>query len=76
MKTKPKTYPYVVLLAGLPKGIAEKACKNAENGSLIGDEEDFEKISSSLFNGFYWGFTIQGDSYWSKLYRNLKEAGL
>lgn len=77
---KQKTYPYIILLAGLPKGIAEKACRNAEKffERLASDnlqgfylEKESSHIHSSLVRTFPWMTSREGQKYWDNLHTEL-----
>lgn len=71
---KNKKYPIPVLLAGLPKGVAEKACKYAQDKPItlmVG--VDFKYASQALVWGFEWLETKEGNDYWYNIQKELKE---
>lgn len=77
---KNKKYPIPVLLAGLPKGVAEKACKYAEKdqnfwkrAAASDSDGEFSLISSAVFYGFHWVKTKEDPLYWVEIYLFLQE---
>lgn len=76
---KTKLYPIPVLLAGLPKGIAEKAVKNCDRDSIYGDDVVSElraDTCSAVWGGFFWEDSPEGSIYWYKIEEQLKSLGL